>query len=62
MKNAREINANRDIEMENLAEDLAGLLPVSENLKEENEQYKEEIDQLKQQIQDGEDERISMLG
>ena len=48
--------------MENLAEDLAGLLPVSENLKEENEQFKEEIDQLKQQIQDGEDERISMLG
>lgn len=45
----------RDDEMAQLTDDLADLIPVSEQLKEDNEQ-------LKTQCQEGEQERIDMLG
>ena len=62
LKNAKDLNSNRDNEMDALAQDLADLIPVSEQLKEENETFKAEIEQLKKQIEEGEEERISMLG
>ena len=45
----------RDDEMAQLTDDLADLIPVSETLKEENEQ-------LKAQMEEGDQERIDMLG
>ena len=45
----------RDDEMAQLTDDLADLIPVSEQLKEDNEQ-------LKTQVDEGEQERIDMLG
>ena len=47
--------------MDTLTQDLADLIPVSENLKKENDQFKLEIESLKQTIEDGENERIQML-
>lgn len=47
--------------MDSLTQDLADLIPVSENLKKENDQFKLEIESLKQTIEDGENERIQML-
>ena len=47
--------------MDSLTQDLADLIPVSENLKKENDQFKIEIESLKQTIEDGENERIQML-
>merc|ERR1739838_210772 len=45
----------RDDEMAQLTDDLADLIPVSETLKDENEQ-------LKAQMEEGDQERIDMLG
>ena len=47
--------------MDTLTQDLADLIPVSENLKKENDKFKLEIESLKQTIEDGENERIQML-
>ena len=47
--------------MDSLTQDLADLIPVSENLKKENDKFKLEIESLKQTIEDGENERIQML-
>ena len=47
--------------MDSLTQDLADLIPVSENLKKENDQFKLEIESLKQTIEEGENERIQML-